>query len=150
MLLKKRDLFAEIGLILSTGLALIAIADTEKAQLPKFSCHANDAADGWICEEKLIPSTISTIPKITRQPDNTGDIKNLSASAPQPVPASQQAYRPAYDSQTSIDNDRAALIATNTTGRYAQDWVPLKSLSAEQLAQVDGNCCGAFVDPTGR
>jgi len=150
MLFKKRHLFAEIGLILSSGLVLTVITSKAHAQIPQFSCHANDAADGWICEEKLTPSATDTIPTINRPLNNTGEIASQSASAPQPAPAFQQANEPAADSQTPMDSERAALKANNAAGRYEQDWVPLESLSAEQLTQVDGNCCGAFVDPTGR
>ena len=30
---------------------------------------------------------------------------------------------------------------------YEMDWIPLEELSAEKLALVPGNCCGAYVDP---
>jgi LPS-assembly protein len=135
---KKRHLSAEIGLILSSGLLLTAITSTAQAQLPQFSCQANAASDGWICEENPTPGSTNTVPTTTRPPNTTeaaARIGEIDATA---------------DTDSPNDSEPAALKAINTTQRYGLDWVPLESLSAEQLTQLDGNCCGAFVDPTGR
>ena len=135
---KKRHLGTEIILILSLGLPLTAISSTVQAQLLQISCRANDSGDGWICEENPTPGSTNTVPTTTRPPNTTeaaARIGEIDATA---------------DTDSPNDSEPAALKAINTTQRYALDWVPLESLSAEQLTQLDGNCCGAFVDPTGR
>jgi LPS-assembly protein len=160
---KKRHPGTEIALILSLGLLLTAISSTVQAQLVLVSCRANDSSDGWICEEKPTPGSTNTEPTTTRPPNNTavgariGEIdaanenrqETPTTSNPQPTQAFQQADEPTADSHAPIDNEPTALRATQTTQRYDLDWVPLESLSAEQLTQLGGNCCGAFVDPTG-
>jgi len=135
---KKRHLSAGIGLILSSGLLLTAITSTAQAQLPQFSCQANDASDGWICEENPTPGSTNTVPTTTRPPNNTEAAARIGGIDATAGTGSPNASGP------------AALTAINTNQRYGLDWVPLESLSAEQLTQLDGNCCGAFVDPTGR
>ena len=158
---KKRHLSTEIALILSSGLLLTAITSAAQAQLPQVSCRANDAGDGWVCEQNSTGNITNTIRTTTRELDNSGSRSGSNNSAnqdrpetplenpDQPTRASQQAGEPTTDSQAPIESEPAALTATNTTRRYELDWVPLESLSAEQLAALDGNCCGAFVDPTG-
>ncbi|MGY8784482.1 MAG: LPS-assembly protein LptD [Pseudomonadales bacterium] len=173
---KKRHLSAEIGLILSSGLLLTAITSTAQAQLPQFSCQANAASDGWICEENPTPGSTNTVPTTTRPLNNSevgariGEIDattenrqenptsgstNTAPTTARPLNNAEAAARIAgidatADTDSPNDSEPAALKAINTTQRYALDWVPLESLSAEQLTQLDGNCCGAFVDPTGR
>ena len=160
---KKRHLGNEITLILSLGLLLTAISSTLQAQLAQVSCRANDSGDGWICEENPTPDSTNTVTTTTRPLNNTevgariGEIDTAkenrqetpAASNPQPAQASQQADEPIADSHAPIDNEPTALRSTQTTQRYNLDWVPLESLSAEQLTQLAGNCCGVFVDPTG-
>tara|TARA_B110000858_G_scaffold171375_1_gene201815 strand:- start:14131 stop:16899 length:2769 start_codon:yes stop_codon:yes gene_type:complete len=163
----KRHLCTEIALILSSGLLLTAISNTAQAQLSQFSCRANDAGDGWICEENLTPGSTNTVPTTTRPPNKTEAGARIdgadaatekrqeipATSDPQSEQASQQADTPAADSQTPvdkpIDSEPSALKAISSAQRHELDWVPLESLSTEQLAQLDANCCGAFVDPTG-
>ena len=161
---KKRHLCAEIALILSSGLLLTAITSTAQAQLPQVSCRANDAGDGWTCEQNSTSGTSNTIRTATSPLDNTGSRTSSNNSASQdrpdtplealqapngPTQASQQADEALAGSQAPDDDEPTALTAINTTQRYDLDWVPLESLSAEQLTLLDGNCCGAFVDPTG-
>ena len=173
---KKRHLSAEIGLILSSGLLLTAITSTAQAQLPQFSCQANDTSDGWFCEENPTPGSTNTVPTTTpplnnsevgarigeidaatenRQENPTPGSTNTAPTTARPLNNAEAAAKIAgigatADTDSPNDSEPAALKAINTTQRYALDWVPLKSLSAEQLTQLDGNCCGAFVDPTGR
>ena len=158
---KKRHLGTEIALILSSGLLLTAITSTAQAQLPQVSCRANDSGDGWICEENPTPGSTNTVPTTTRPLNNTEVELELVRLMPlmrtARKPLNKQSHQPtqAFNKQSPrpiarpIDSEPAALRATQTTQRYDLDWVPLESLSAEQLTQLDGNCCGAFVDPTG-
>lgn len=167
----KRHLCTEIALVLSSGLLLTAISNTAQAQLPQFSCRANDAGDGWICEENLTPGSTNTVPTTTRPPNKTEAGARIdgadaatekrqeipATSNPQSEQASQQPDAPAADSQAlidrsidrPIDSEPNAAKATNTSKRYELDWVPLDALSEEQVAQLDTNCCGTFIDPTG-
>ena len=145
---KKRHLGTEIALILSSGLLLTAITSTAQAQLPQVSCRANDAGDGWICEQNSTSGTSNTIRTTTSPLDNTGSRTSSNNSASQdrpdtplealeapnrPAQASQQADEPLAGSQAPDDDEPTALTAINTTQRYDLDWVPLESLSAEQL-----------------
>lgn len=134
---KKRHLSTEIALILSSGLLLTALSSTAQAQLPQVSCRANGAGDGWICRENPTPGSTSTIPATTRPSNNTEAEARIDG------------VDVAADLEQPDDTEPTAPTAINTTPRYDLDWVPLESLSAEQLSQLDGNCCGAFVDPTG-
>ncbi len=149
MPLKKRHLCSEIALILSSGLLLTAISSTAQAQLPQVSCRANDTGDGWICDENPTSGTSNTIRTTTRPLNNRGDRAGRSDPAPGSAQASQQAPEPSADSPEPDDNEPTVLTASNTSQRYELDWIPLESLSAEQLTELDGNCCGAFVDPIG-
>jgi len=146
---KKRHLCAEIALILSSGLLLTAITSTAQAQLPQISCRANDAGDGWICEQNSTSGTSNTILTTTSPLDNPGSRTSSNNSASQdrpdilleapdrPAKASQQADEPAASSQAPDDDEPTALTAINTTQRYDLDWVPLEFLSAEQLTLLD-------------
>ena len=149
MPLKKRHLCSEIALILSSGLLLTAISSTAQAQLPQVSCRANDTGDGWICDENPTSGTSNTIRTTTRPLNNRRDRAGRSDPAPGSAQASQQAPEPSADSPEPDDSEPTVLAASNTSQRYQLDWIPLESLSAEQLTELDGNCCGAFVDPIG-
>ena len=149
MPLKKRHLCSEIALILSSGLLLTAISSTAQAQLPQVSCRANDTGDGWICDENPTSGTSNTIRTTTRPLNNRRDRAGRSDPAPGSAQASQQAPELSADSPKPDDNEPTVLTASNTSQRYELDWIPLESLSAEQLTELDGNCCGAFVDPIG-
>ncbi|MDA0279815.1 MAG: LPS-assembly protein LptD [Proteobacteria bacterium] len=149
MPLKKRHLCSEIALILSSGLLLTAISSTAQAQLPQVSCRANDTGDGWICDENPTSGTSNTIRTTTRPLNNRRDRAGRSDPAPGSAQTSQQAPELSADSPKPDDNEPTVLTASNTSQRYELDWIPLESLSAEQLTELDGNCCGAFVDPIG-
>ena len=158
---KKRHLCSEIALILSSGLLLTAISNTAQAQLSQFSCRANDAGDGWVCEENLTPGSTNTVPTTTRPPSNAeaGARINGNDAAPEsrretPETSNAQAEQTSSQADEAIpespSNSAATVVSAVSSRRYELDWVPLESLSAEQLAQLDGNCCGTFVDPSGR
>jgi LPS-assembly protein len=155
---KKRHLPAEIALILSSGLLLTAISNTAQAQLPQYSCTANDAGDGWICEGGATPSTNNPVRTTTRPPESTGSrsgsSNNASRTPSQPAAADPQTSQvqdaPEVDTATPEDNRSEPITTVAPTQRYDLDWVPIEAMTEEQRAAVNGNCCGAFIDPTGR
>ncbi len=163
MQFKKRHLASELALILSSGLLVSTISGTAQAQLPQFSCRANDAGDGWICEGGASPGTTSVIRTTTRPLPNTGNRPRAGGAAPEnratpsadsanqaPTQPATQPVTATSETRTSPSEATTALRATPSTQRYELDWVPLESLTSEQREQLDGNCCGAFIDPTGR
>ncbi len=162
---KKHQLCTEIALLLSSGLLLSAMPNTGHTQLPQYSCRANDAGDGWICESSQTPGAGSSVPIIDRPvsdntvvPDRPERIASPQNSVTEPVePANNSAtLLPEIDSssaQSGDDEDPADLVAIEVSPAgqlYDLDWIPRESMSEEQLAELAGNCCGAFVDPTGR
>lgn len=163
---KKRHLCAEIALILSSGLLCSSIPLSAQAQLPQYNCRANDAGDGWICESDITPETRNIIRTDNRAP-------NTSRGNSAVTPAQDDAEREAIDStpdqnsplptrqpvnpnqanttrSPSESAEQSSIVATVPGREYELDWIPREALSAEQLEALDPNCCGAFVDPTGR
>lgn len=161
---KKRYIRAEIALILSSGLLLASIPTAAQAQLPQFSCRANEAGDGWICESDQTPASSNTVRTTTRPLSNreastgTGDENRPERQAATPTQAAPETTEPLEaipaDTQTQIQTMRSSeptlITAVAAEQEYELDWVPLASLSAEQLAELNSNCCGVFVDPSGR
>lgn len=145
---KKNRLCSEVTLILSAGLLLTTISETAQAQLPVTSCRANNAGDGWICESTTPQAPANVLPAPDR--DNNTDADSSTAPAVAPVrpaataPTSQSTGRPS----TSTRPEAAAVSVSATD--YELDWIPREKLSESQLQAVGANCCGAFVDPTGR
>mgnify|MGYP003669774356 CR=1 FL=1 len=167
MQFKNRHLCVEIALILSCGLLLWGIPAPTHAQLAQFSCRPNDAGDGWICENVQTPATSNTIRTTTRPPNPAetrsagaapaGQNRNQAPNTPtsqaeRPAPgAATEPLAPTPESATTQSTNTVTPIrATATETHYELDWVPRDAMSAEQLAELDANCCGAFVDPTGR
>ncbi|GJM13816.1 MAG: LPS-assembly protein LptD [Pseudohongiella sp.] len=155
---KKRHLCTEIALVLSSGLLLSTLSGSAQAQLPQYSCRANDTGDGWICVDGTSPGTNNVIRTTTRPLANTNN-PTRTTTAPsqgQAVAGATGSQASAIDSsavsdsQPPADDDTAPIRTTANTQRYELDWVPRESLSEEQLAELDTNCCGAFIDPTGR
>lgn len=149
----KRRLSSAIAILLGAGFLLAVIPDSSLAQLPKFNCRANDTGDGWICENTDPDSTIVA-------PRSSPNYR------PSPTPAAPEADQP----QPSEEDERVeefeqpeAGVAPNQpeveTGNiqpssiqlirssHPLDWVPRAELTAEQLAGIPKNCCGAFIDP---
>ncbi|MEX0965201.1 MAG: LPS assembly protein LptD [Pseudohongiellaceae bacterium] len=156
---KKRHLCAEIALIFSSGLLLSAIPVSSQAQLPQYSCRANDAGDGWICDSDQTPSTSNTIQSPTAPvPSTAAPAADANAPAPsqgatQTATASETVDAPtaaAAADVTTRDSELTRIQASLSEQQYDLDWVPREALNQAQLADLDGNCCGAFIDPTGR
>ena len=163
---KKRRLCAEITLILSAGLLLSTIPGTAQAQVPVNSCRANAAGDGWICES-TVPALPANVTRSANRDDNTN-------AAPSAAPAVVTPTRPSANASTPVPSSTASSTSQTTNGQsantgsltatasasinvsaagsgdYELDWVPRDQLSDSQLQALVNNCCGAFIDPTGR
>lgn len=161
---KKRYISAEIALILSSGLLLASFPYAAQAQLPQFSCRANEAGDGWICESDQPPNSGNTVRTTTRPLSNRGASSGLESTnrperqratpAQAATETTEQLQASPTDTPTQIGTPRSSetteITAVAAAQEYELDWVPLASLSPEQLAELDRNCCGVFVDPSGR
>jgi len=134
----KRSLCTSITPIFFTGLVLSASAPSALAQLPQYSCRANDAGDGWICE-----STTSSAP-ILRGPVRQSPARPQPAP-PASTPATDSAATAASTTGNTNNNQRANRAAP--VSNYPLDWVPRSDLTPEQLAALPDNCCGAYIDP---
>jgi len=159
MPLKKRQLSTVIALVLYSGLALCTMSSSAQAQLAQFSCRPNDAGDGWICDQGAATGVTSGVQSSSRpvsEPEAATDSTaapsqaqtatpsaSPSSSAPEPTPpATTTPLTQAPDDDTQITPIAAPVQ------RYELDWVPVDQLSDEQLAQMNENCCGAFIDPS--
>lgn len=124
MQFRKNLLYSNICLILSTGVLVLqptstALAQNSGANSDQWTCRAN--ADGaWECTE------------------NPAAARNGSASG---VVVSRGARRAAQGSSTSSAPTNALQASTTL------DWTPFEQMSAEQRAQMEDNCCGAFIEP---
>jgi len=155
---KKRHLSVELALILSSGLLLSATPNEAQSQLAQYNCRPNDAGDGWICEDSSTPGTSNTIRTTTRPPApataSPGGANTQSPASRNPQPATPEAPATSDEApapeQPLLAREPEPIRATTTATDYPLDWVPIDSLSAEQRAALTGNCCGAFIDPTGR
>lgn len=154
---KKRHLSVELALILSSGLLLSATPNEAQSQLAQYNCRSNEAGDGWVCEDSSTPGTNNTIRTTTRPPPpatvNPGGANAQPPARRSPQPATPEApatsdAAPAQE-QPALAREPEPIRATEATTEYALDWVPIDSLSEEQRAALTGNCCGAFIDPTG-
>ena len=115
---KKRYICAEIALILSSGLLLASIPTAAQAQLPQFSCRANEAGDGWICESDQTPASSNTVRTTTRPLSNreastgTGDENRPERQAATPTQAAPETTEPLEaipaDTQTQIQTMRSS------------------------------------------
>lgn len=147
---KKRLLCSEVTLILSAGLLLSTLSETAQAQLPVYSCRANDAGDGWICDSTVpaAPANVTNLPPADNR--SNGDSTTPAAPAPQrpaTTATSQSTNRPSAITEPVATPASATISGT---GAYELDWIPREQLSESQLQAAGANCCGAFVDPTGR
>lgn len=153
---KKRHLSIEVALILSSGLLLWASPNDALSQQAQFSCRPNDAGDGWVCEDTSTPSSDNTIRTTTRPPPpatvRPGGANAVTPARRTPAPAAEPATTPSIEVEAQDEPvvRREPIRATATQTEYPLDWVPLASLTEEQRAALDGNCCGDFIDPTGR
>ncbi len=164
MQFKKRYLCAEMALILSSGLLLSGIPDTSQAQLPHYSCRANDAGDGWICENSQAPSAGSTSTTTIPRPGDTAagvssqtpvvrqDLSagSSAAAAVTSVQPSQGDSTAAQTMETGVFANLDPIQASPDYQEYDLDWIPREFMGEQQLAELANICCGAFIDPTGR
>jgi len=134
----KHRLKASISFLISAGLFTLQGANQALAQDNNFfDCRPNASGDGWICE--------SAVPQQSAPTDNRyqGSDDPLFEPQPQtsineqpPLPASAPADA-VSSSQSSVPRDRGNEL----------DWVPRDQLTPQELAQLQDNCCGAFIEP---
>lgn len=138
----KRRLNASISLIVSAGLFTFYSADQTLAQDGNlFDCRPNASGDGWICESTLPPQSAQPTPADNRYRGSDGQLseplpgstESGQQTAPESVPAAETRVVPA-----SVPADRGNEL----------DWVPRELMTAEELVQLPGNCCGAFIEPS--
>ena len=77
---KKRALCSNISLIISAGLLLSSSVPTAQAQLPQYTCIANAAGDGWVCESTISPAAGATATPV--KPSSELDPAPPETSAP--------------------------------------------------------------------
>jgi LPS-assembly protein len=155
---------------LLTGLMLSSISQHSYAQIPQTSCRANAAGDGWIC---VTTEPGGTVPLPAPLPETDAETE---AAQPEVEPVdeppavletdaeSAAATEPGIDSSSVvIPPGSTDAGAANRAGESEQiapavrafaagddlDWVPREAMTVEQLATLQPNCCGAFVDPGG-
>lgn len=167
----KRLLYPNISLIVSAGLLLTAIPVESHGQLIQYSCRANAAGDGWICESTLSSAPELAIPQATfPEPEPVSPPASISEPEPDPEP------EPAIP-QVSITEPEPTLPQTTLTepepvspqasiseaapesspepspsmpaNADNMDWLPREQMTAQQLQDLADNCCGAFIDPVG-
>lgn len=154
MPLKKRSLRASITLLLSTGLVISITPPAAIAQLPQYTCRANASGDGWICE-----STDSAAPLLRTPAPATPE----AATVPEaPAPVAEEEESTAAPEEDEINSTPPPVIEPDQAeaepmavrqpappvSTYPLDWVPMADLNSAQRAAVQGNCCGAFIDPS--
>lgn len=127
MQFRKSLLCSRISLILATGALLsshanIALAQQSASDSGQWTCRA-DASGAWHCAEN---------PAAARSTVNAGVVVTRGARA---------------DAVSGARTGSAAMAQTGTTGRAANDWVPMEQMTAEQRAALPANCCGAFIEP---
>ncbi len=96
-----------------------------------FDCRPDEAGVGWICE-RVVPA-VPAQPAANRSPGGSG-------VGIVPVPSAPSA------------RDRSETASGPGSGQWLDrgdelDWVPREHLTAEELAQLPDNCCGAFIEP---
>lgn len=127
MQFRKSLLCSRISLILATGALLSSHANTALAQQSasdsgQWTCRA-DASGAWQCAEN---------PAAARSTVNAGVVVTRGARA---------------DAVSGARTGSAATAQSGTTGRAANDWVPMEQMTAAQRAALPANCCGAFIEP---
>ena len=159
---RKRLLCSEITLILTAGILLTALPESADAQTTAYTCRPNASGDGWICD-----TTDPDVSGITTRRSNT-DVIPPQSDQPIQAPPTDPPVEVRQDSSAEIessdfeeitapvaeqqDSPGQARLATQQilapVSDYELDWIPRESLSAEQLASLPDNCCGAYIDPS--
>jgi LPS-assembly protein len=132
----------QIILALFASLLLAPALQPAFAQLPQFSCVANAAGDGWICESTTTPeSTGGTVP----QPAQISDqVEQDAPGAQNQDPAPAQAAQPIQPIQSIQPTATPTPVRVNRT---ELDWVSIEQMTQEQRENLLNNCCGAFIEP---
>lgn len=173
---KKRLLGSEIALIVSAGILLVASPKSAEAQLPQYNCRPNTAGDGWICENtgpiesrnttgsnERYDSNLAVLPESaesaapaqaaelaeTAEPTETVETAEPAENAEPEESATNPlaTITEAASTESPVQTD-AALPIVAISSNYELDWVPREELSAAQLALIQANCCGAYIDPS--
>lgn len=134
--------------MLTAGLLLSSTPNSANAQLPEYNCRPNDAGDGWICGSssgEALSSRTRAATGIRREQDsqteNPGNSQDDTGNAATASPTSSESR------ETSQASKQTAAVPVAS---YDLDWMPREEMSEEQLESLAANCCGAFIDPTGR
>lgn len=127
MQFRKNLLYSNICLILSTGALLLqptsdALAQNSANNTDQWTCRA-DANGAWECIENPAAARDSSTSGVVVQRGARRTTQSVSA-APAPANALQSSS--------------------------ALDWIPVEQMTAEQLAEMEDNCCGAFIEPERR
>ncbi len=132
---------AVIPLIFITGLySVFGPIQTYAQNVNLFDCRPNASGDGWICE--------SISPQQSAQPapaDNRYRGSDIELFEPRQETATP--LRPGSSSQDSLNEATPVNQEIPPTRGDEFDWVPRNQLTAEELAQLAGNCCGTFIEP---
>jgi LPS-assembly protein len=152
MRFKKHLLCSEIALVLSVGFFFSLSPANAQVQLPQYNCHPNPTGDGWICG-----SSTGELPRTSAQPSATPEAgrKELPPAAElSPAIAPEQEQLSSSASHSSPNSNPASASELTAipvpVSRYGLDWIPREEMTQQQQLELVANCCGGFVDPTGR
>lgn len=158
-------------------LSVILVSEASYAQLPQFTCRPDPSGDGWICEssEPAAANTASGSNQYNSDnavlpPPAQSQEEQVETAEPTTDIARDEILEPGQESQL-VEESAIPIETTSSTeqepalseeaeaipdvtltvsapdSRYPLDWVPREAMTAEQLAELDRNCCGGFVDP---
>ncbi|MBT3858643.1 MAG: LPS-assembly protein LptD [Gammaproteobacteria bacterium] len=149
---KKHLLCSEMALILTAGLLLSSAPNSATAQLPEYSCRANETGDGWICGS-ADGEPLRTRARPLRQ-ESTAASPNSETEENTAAPSLGTETENRTGIEEGATNTEAPTesgqTATAPVSSYKLDWIPREEMSEEQLETLAANCCGGFVDPSGR
>lgn len=125
------------------------------AQAPQFTCRPNTDGDGWICERADSAGDES----LQRAPDPDSSDDGVATPAPVQQQDSEpqtpalsateevETEEPSQSTPTPETEPESFAVVAAPESLYPLDWVPQEAMTAEQRANMDRACCGAFVDP---
>lgn len=136
---KKRILCSNISLIVSAGLFLSSTGQIAVAQIPQFSCRANNAGDGWICEP-LGPRSAPVAPSVAppsgveSAPIESDD--SVSPQAVEPDAEVEPAEVPLSNtsSNTSSNTNSQPRSATNAVNDNGLEEIPASPSNDNQAS----------------
>ncbi len=137
----KLRLPAGILLIMAAGLLSFAGPHRTHAQDANlFDCRPNTSGDGWICERTVPQQSVPPMPADNRY-------RGSDSQLFEPRQETSTILEPALSAPGS-DAGANLNTAVNLPARGNElDWVPREQLTADELAQLPDNCCGAFIEP---